>query len=80
MVYLLSIIMLSGAVVWVRTATVKTTYGYVQQERELRKLRQEIQQAKVDWLRLTAPRQLEALAKNLNLQPPSGEAVFKYAR
>lgn len=69
---------LAAGVVWIRTSTVHATYEYVQQERNLRKLHQDIQQAKVRWLKLTAPKHLEELARNLDLSPPSSGQVLKY--
>lgn len=72
------ILALAAGVIWIRTATVRDTYAFVQKERELRKLQQEIQAARVRWLKLTSPKRLEAMAKALNLQPPKIEQVLKY--
>jgi hypothetical protein len=68
----------SAAVIWVRTATVKDTYLYVQQEKELRRLQQELQAARVQWLKMTAPKRLDALAHNLGLHPPQIHQILKY--
>ncbi len=64
--------------IWVRTATIKDTYVYVQQERELRTLQQEIQAARVQWLKMTSPKRLEAVAKHLGLVPPKVEQILRY--
>src|SRR5688572_3837753 len=69
---------LAAAVVWVRTATVRDTYVFVQQEREYRKLRQEIQSARVRWLRLTSPKRLDSMARGLGMAPPRMEQILKY--
>ena len=69
---------LAAAVIWIRTSTVKDTYLYVQQERELRKLQQEIQAARVRWLRLTSPKRLEGMAHVLGLRPPALRQMLKY--
>lgn len=71
-------LILALATVWVRTATVKSTYRYVQNEKTLRKLKRETQQEKVRWLKLTTPEQLKGLAKTLGLHPPKIEQLLKY--
>lgn len=68
----------SAAVIWVRTETVKDTYLYVQQEKELKRLQQELQAARVQWLRLTAPKRLDAIAQGIGLQPPKINQILKY--
>ena len=70
--------LLAAGVIWVRTATVKDTYLYVQNEREFRKLQQEIQAARVKWLKLTSPKRLETMARALGLGSPKIEHVLKY--
>lgn len=67
-------------VIWVRTATVKATYLYAQQEKEFRKHQSRIQRARVNWLRLTAPARLDALARNLRLFPAKADQVLKYEK
>lgn len=67
-------------VIWIRTATVKATYLYAQQEKELRKHQSRIQRARVNWLRLTAPARLDALARNLKLNPAKADQVLKYEK
>lgn len=69
---------LAVGVIWVRTATVKATYLYAQQEKELRKHQARIQRARVNWLRLTAPGRLDQLARNLRLFPAKGDQILKY--
>jgi hypothetical protein len=69
---------LAAGVIWIRTATVKDTYLYVQREKEYRRLEQEIQGVRVRWLKLTAPKRLEALAQSLGLMPPNRNQVLKY--
>ena len=68
----------AAAIIWIRTATVKDTYLFVQNEKELRKLAQEIQAVRVRWLRMTAPGKLEALAQSLELYPPKIDQVLRY--
>lgn len=77
-VLLACIFSLSAGVIWVRTETVKDTYLYVQQEKELRKLQQELQAARVQWLKMTSPKRLDALAQNLGLYPPKIHQILKY--
>ena len=69
---------LCATVVWVRTATVKDTYRYVQQEKELYRLEQETQAIRMQWLQLTAPKRLEALARTLELAPPRRQQILRY--
>lgn len=64
-----ALLVLCGAVVWIRTSTVKATYHYVQQERELSQTGQQIQDFRIRWLKLTAPKRLEALAQKFELNP-----------
>ncbi len=67
-----------GAVVWVRTATVKATYQYVQQEKELASIGDQIQDFRIRWLKLTAPKRLEALAQRFELIPPDSNQRVQY--
>jgi len=71
------VFVLSALVIWVRTATVKYTYAYVRQEKELRELQQEIQRIRVRWLKQASPGKLEALAPKLGLFPPRFEQVVR---
>ncbi len=67
---------LCGGVVWIRTATVKATYRYVQQEKELTSIGHQMQDFRIKWLKLTSPKRLEALALKFDLFPPeSGQRV-----
>jgi len=66
------------AMIWMRTATIKETYVFVQHERELRTLQQEIQAARVRWLTMTSPKKLEATATRLGLVPPKTEQILRY--
>jgi len=66
------------AIIWMRTATIKETYVFVQHERELRTLQQEIQAARVRWLKMTSPKKLEAAASRLGLVPPKMEQILRY--
>lgn len=70
---------LCAAVVWVRTATVKATYHYVQQEKELGLIGQQVQDLRIRWLKLTSPKRLEALARELDLHPPDPQQRAQYA-
>ena len=76
--FLLVVFTVSSAVIWIRTSTVRDTYLYVQQEREFRKLQQDIQAARVRWLRLTSPKRLEGMAHSLGLKPPTIRQMLKY--
>lgn len=64
-------------VIWVRTETVKATYKYVKQERELSLLSHEIQSTRVKWLKQTAPARLESLAPSFDLYAPTMEQIIK---
>jgi len=70
---------LCGGVVWVRTATVKATYRYVQQEKEMTVIKQEIQGLRIRWLKLTSPKRLEALAQQMQLSPLQASQRVQYA-
>jgi hypothetical protein len=69
---------LCGGVIWIRTATVKATYHYVQQERELYRLEQETQAVRIRWLQMTAPKRLEGIARAIGLQPPKPSQILRY--
>ncbi|MBY0369564.1 hypothetical protein K2X33_02685 [bacterium] len=71
---------LSGAVVWVRTATVKSTYHYVQQEKEIASVTQQLQDFRIRWLRLTAPKRLESLAPKFELAPTRPNQRVQYVK
>jgi hypothetical protein len=76
--WLFTLFSLSTVVIWIRTATVKETYHFVQQQRELKAMQQELQAARVHWLKLTAPKRLDSLAERLHLAPPRLSQVLKY--
>ncbi len=78
--WLVLICVVAVGVIWIRTATVKATYLYAQQEKELRKHQSRIQRGRVNWLRLTAPARLDALARNLKLNPAKADQVLKYEK
>jgi hypothetical protein len=69
---------LCGMVVWVRTSTVKATYQYVQHEKELSSVASEIQGDRIRWLKLTAPKKLEALAEKFELSPADSNQRIQY--
>lgn len=69
---------LCAAVVWVRTSTVKATYHYVQQEKELGDIGRQIQDHRIRWLKLTSPKRLEALAVKLDLVPADPSQRMQY--
>jgi hypothetical protein len=70
--------LVSGLVVWVRTSTVKATYEYVQHEKELARLGNEIQGFRIRLLKLTSPKRLESLAKRFELNPPDGNQRIQH--
>lgn len=78
--WLVSVCAVAVGVIWVRTATVKATYLYAQQDKELRKNQSRLQRGRVNWLRLTAPARLDALARNLRLFPAKTDQVLKYEK
>jgi hypothetical protein len=69
---------LCGGVVWIRTATVKATYHYVQQEKELTGIGHQMQEFRIRWLKLTSPKKLEALALKMDLFPPTENQRVQY--
>ena len=76
---LVALVVLAAALnIWVRTATVKDAYYYVQQEKELRKLQREVQNNRVQWLHATTPERLKKFAYSLNLHPPAMNQLLKY--
>ncbi len=62
----------------VRTNTVNSTYEYVKIEKQLKIEEQSLQNLRVEWLKLTSPKHLQALAKRLGLQPPNFNQVIRY--
>lgn len=66
------------AVTWMRIATVKHTYTYVQNQKEVNRLQQELQAERVRWLQLTSPKKLETLARHLSLAPPKVDQILKF--
>lgn len=77
LVLLSLVVSLSGVVIWVRTLTVKSTYQYVQQEKELVKIQQELQMARVRWLKSLNSTRLKGLADQFELQAPTIEQRLK---
>lgn len=75
--WLSCLFVLSAAIIWVRTQTVKATYLYVQQDKTLRKLQQDVQAERVRWLKQTAPGRLEAIAVDLGLAAPALDQVVR---
>lgn len=73
----ISLILLAGVVVWIRTATVKSTYEFVRQERDLKRMQEEMQNLRIRWLKLTSPSKLETLAQNQGMSPPKYDQVVK---
>lgn len=69
----------SATVIWVRTATVRETYAFVQNEKELNRAKQVAQTTRLKWLKMTSPKQLETIAGNLGLAPPKLSQVMKLA-
>ncbi|MBI1862119.1 MAG: hypothetical protein HYR96_14490 [Deltaproteobacteria bacterium] len=65
------------AVTWMRIGTVKNTYTYVQNQKELNRLQQELQAERVKWLKLTSPKKLELLARHLGLAAPKMTQVVR---
>ena len=70
----------SASVIWIRTSTVKETYGFVQTEKRLVLAKQEIQTLRLKWTRLTAPQKLVVYAKELSLEPPRLDQIVKYSK
>lgn len=71
------IFLVSAAVIWVRTTTVKSTYDYVETQREVKNLEQEIQLQRVKWLKLTSTKRLETLAASIGLASPNLNQIAK---
>lgn len=69
----------AAAVIWIRTATVRDTYRFVQSEKDFRKLQQDTQVLRVQWLKMTSPRRLKGLADTLGLFPPKIHQIVKLA-
>lgn len=76
--YFFLLLVVSFGLIWVRAATVKSTYRFVKQERQLRELRQEIQKSRADWMSLTSPKRLNALARNFGMHSPKPGQVLRY--
>lgn len=70
---------LVSVILWVRTETVRKTYQYVQQEKELLVLQDQIQSLRAKYLRATNPKRLEGMAHVLGLVPPKLHQVLQYA-
>ena len=69
---------LAATIIWVRTTTVRETYLYVQQEKELKRAQDELQSLRVAWGRVTSPGKLQATAATLGMVAPSWSQVMKY--
>ena len=69
---------LAATIIWVRTTTVKETYLYVQQEKELKRAQDELQSLRVAWGRVTSPGKLQATAAALGMVAPVWSQVMKY--
>lgn len=71
------VFLIAGIVIWVRTTTVKNTYQYVETQKEVKMLEQEIQLQRVKWLKLTSTKRLETLAATMGLGAPRLEQIAK---
>ncbi len=76
--WLVLIFTLCGVMVWVRTSTVKVTYQYVQNQKELRGIDNKLQDLRIRWLKLTSPKRLEAQAAKLDLVPAVPSQYVRY--
>ena len=77
---ILCLLGVSTSVIWIRTSTVKETYGFVQTEKRLVSAKQKIQTLRLKCTRLTAPRKLVGYAKELALAPPRLDQIVKYSK
>jgi len=75
--WLLCLFALAAGIIWVRTQTVKATYLYVQKDKAVRKIQQDLQADRVRWLKQTAPGKLEAIALDLGLSAPTLDQVVR---
>lgn len=71
-------LLVGAALVWVRTATVQETYRFVALRNERKRVEEELAAHKVRWLRMTAPRRLEAMAGTLGLKAPTHGQLLRY--
>lgn len=74
------VVLLSAGVIWTRTSTVRETYQFVQNEKQLKVTKQDIQTLRVKWTRLTAPYRLMQYARDLRLGPPQISQTVKYSK
>lgn len=77
---LVLLIVMSAVVIWIRTLTVKETYAYVRAEKDLRKMEQELQDARLKLIKLTAPSRLQNKAEEFGLVVPQVHQVIKWER
>jgi len=73
----LSVFVLAATLVWIRAMTVKSTYQFVDKERQYRQIEQDTQALRVHWLKLTSPKKLQVLAGQLGLEPPKLQQNLK---
>jgi hypothetical protein len=71
-------LLVGAALVWIRTATVRETYRFVGLRNERKRVEEELAAQKVRWLRMTAPRRLEAMAGTMGLKAPTHGQVLRY--
>lgn len=71
-------LLVGAALVWIRTATVQETYRFVALRNERKRVEEELAAQKVRWLRMTAPRRLEAMAGSLGLKAPTHGQLLRY--
>lgn len=67
---------LSSAVIWVRTANVRSTYEFVRKESELKEVLHQTQDLRIQWTKLTSPQRLKLLSAELKLNSPKMNQVL----
>ena len=75
-----ALVVMTTAMVWFRTATVKHTYSFSEKDKHYRELQDRYLAARVKWLRLTSPGKLDILAARIGLKAPGLHQNLAYTK
>jgi sensor domain CHASE-containing protein len=76
--HLFIIFLISLGVIWIRTATIQSTYQYVEREKKLGLVSQQVQSHRMRLAQMTSPRALQKLADHLELAPATQAQVYRW--
>lgn len=70
--------LLSAGVIWIRTANIQATYEFNEKERKLTSLKTDEQSLRIRLTKLSSPRRLKEMSKELNLAAPKISQLYRF--